>query len=339
MKPTAFQSSALVCLCCFLLAAPTANAGNRQEPNPGGTLVTPRHSHTATRLADGRVLLAGGGTNVSPYLISQSELYDPATNNWTATGSLNTARYIHAAVLLPDGRALVMGGWTFGIVALNSAEIYEPGTGQWTSTANMHSARVLFDPVVLPNGKVLVAGGINGSGNELVDCELYDPLNRTWTPTGSLLQPRSNYHTTLIADGKVLLAGGFSHSIMTNDTETYDPATGTWSNSGTISAPRIENVQVRLVDGRVLIAGGKFWDGSRYKYVRAVELYDPATGFWTRTGNMMVPRTQFTANLLANGRVFVIGGVDYRTEDLASSEEYDPSSGAWRMSKASLATA
>src|SRR6476659_8999892 len=58
------------------------------EPSaPGGRLVTPRSAHTATRLLDGRVLLAGGSVAAPTYVTGSAELYNPATNSWSATGS------------------------------------------------------------------------------------------------------------------------------------------------------------------------------------------------------------------------------------------------------------
>jgi len=54
-------------------------------------------------LGNGQVLVAGGGT-------AAAQLYNPATNAWTATGSMSTARLDAAAALLPDGDVLVTGG-------------------------------------------------------------------------------------------------------------------------------------------------------------------------------------------------------------------------------------
>ncbi|CAN5787830.1 hypothetical protein BH24DEI2_BH24DEI2_08420 [soil metagenome] len=66
-------------------------------------MTTPRHSHTATLLADGRVLIAGGYDAQGNYL-SSTELYDPVTNSFTPAASLNSARADHIAVSLQDGR-------------------------------------------------------------------------------------------------------------------------------------------------------------------------------------------------------------------------------------------
>lgn len=82
-------------------------------------------SHTAMRLLDGRVLVAGGGT-------ASAELLDPKTLTWSATGDMTVARSGHTATLLPDGRVLVAGGSpstgaSFSIS--RTAEIYDPDTG------------------------------------------------------------------------------------------------------------------------------------------------------------------------------------------------------------------
>ncbi len=63
-------------------------------------------SHTATLLANGKVLVAGADVETQ----TRCELYDPVSGTWTLTGSLNHSRYGHTATLLPDGRVLVTGG-------------------------------------------------------------------------------------------------------------------------------------------------------------------------------------------------------------------------------------
>ena len=68
-----------------------------------------RHGHSATLLADGRVLVVGGAlSDVSPF--DSAEIYDPRTGRWSPTGSLNVARLYHTSTLLPDGRVLITGG-------------------------------------------------------------------------------------------------------------------------------------------------------------------------------------------------------------------------------------
>ena len=61
-----------------------------------GALNTPRTAPTATLLANGQVLVAGGEDSGGT-LIASAELYNPATGKWTVTGSLATPRYDHTA--------------------------------------------------------------------------------------------------------------------------------------------------------------------------------------------------------------------------------------------------
>src|SRR5947208_2749816 len=206
--------ASLLCVALGLGVVQLSLADAADPDAPGGTLVTPRTDHTATLLADGRVLLAGGYDGALAATVS-SEVYNPTTNTWTATGNLNQGRRDHGTVLLSDGRALSMGGSTTGDVSTvtNTAEIYNGATGLWSVTANMITARSLFEPVLLANAKVLVAGGhIAGPPFETASCEIYDLVTGTWSSTGGLLQARTQYHATLLMDGRVLVAGGFNQA-------------------------------------------------------------------------------------------------------------------------------
>ena len=93
-----------------------------------GAMTHPRHNATATQLADGRVLVAGGATYAKGTSEASAELYDPATGKFSAAGSMSRAREMHTATLLLDGRVLMAGGLyvTTTTDELDSAEIYEP---------------------------------------------------------------------------------------------------------------------------------------------------------------------------------------------------------------------
>ena len=349
-SPFRFSEVARKAVCLSFCVSLSLSLSPPSQADPGGTLITPRTSHTATLLADGRVLVSGGSDG-DLLALAASEVYNPATNNWTATGHLNQGRRNHETVLLADGHALSTGGLTSGDVSTvtKSAETYNPATGLWSVTGNMITARAFFDAVLLANGKVLVVGGhIASTPFETATCELYDPATGTWSATGSLLQPRNEHHATLLADGRVLVAGGFNQAAgLIAPSELYDPATGTWSNSGSLTQPRDSNIQVRLADGRVLVAGGvkRFGFASHPPQITAsTEIYNPATGIWSRTGSLNTPRIDFTANLLNDGRVFAAGGWDIGTtggaaQIYSSIEEYTPATGRWRTLSMALAAA
>jgi hypothetical protein len=92
-----------------------------------GSLNTARVGHTATLLPNGKVLVAGGTLNASDSLAS-AELYDPASEIWTATAPLSTGRLDFTTTLLSNGKVLAAGG-VGSNRALASAELYDVGLG------------------------------------------------------------------------------------------------------------------------------------------------------------------------------------------------------------------
>ena len=102
-----------------LTPTPTATPAPTPTPQVGltGPLGVGRQIHTATVLADGSVLIAGGYDNNDSALAS-AVLYHPATNTFSPTGPLAVARGLHAATRLADGRVLIAGGGPQAMPAL-----------------------------------------------------------------------------------------------------------------------------------------------------------------------------------------------------------------------------
>src|SRR5215212_1880550 len=125
------------------------------------TMITARRGHTATRLPDGRVLIAGGEN--SDGTLNQAELYDASSSTFSAAASMGAERADHTATLLGDGRVLIVGGRN-GAGALATTEIFDPNTGVFTNGPSMSVARAGHSATLFANGRVLVAGG-NSSGS------------------------------------------------------------------------------------------------------------------------------------------------------------------------------
>jgi uncharacterized protein (TIGR03437 family) len=300
---------------------------NAQAPSWSvtGSLGTPRSGHTATLLANGKVLVAGG------YGLSSAELYDPATGKWSATGSMISQRGEHLAVRLTNGKVLVAGGSTGYLQFVTTAEIYDPETGTWSPAGGFSVARANASATLLTDGRVLVAGGARSvwASDTSRSAELYDPDTGAWSPAGTMNDARADHTATLLSDGRVLVAGGGVGSL--RSAELYDPVTGSWTATGNLTNERFFHAATLLPNGKVLVAGG-WTPGDDYAYgMDSAEIYDPVTGQWSTTGSPIAPRVIYPVTLLPNGKVLVVGGYAPGYDTMTSAELYDPATGSWSV--------
>lgn len=102
---------------------------------------------------------------------------------------------------------------------------------------------------------------------------------------------------------------------------------GSFVLTGSMSAFRATGHTATLLnDGRVLVAGGFY-----ATVLKSAEIYDPTTGTWSNTGNLVTARGGHTANLLPDGKVLIAGGDGGGSlpRPMASAEIYDPATGTW----------
>jgi hypothetical protein len=103
-------------------------------------MVDGRIEAAAVALKDGRVL-AFGGRRKSGEALASAEVYDRASNSWSAAAPMMHARYNQIALLLPDGRVFAAGGRDAAQGdSLDSVEIYDPRANSWSEAAPMGRA-------------------------------------------------------------------------------------------------------------------------------------------------------------------------------------------------------
>ena len=209
-----------------------AGNGGAGSFGPPLTMVKWRELHSATLLADGRVLLAGGETlNFADE--NTAEIFDPAAHGgaggFVATGNMVNRRFDHAGVRLLDGRVLVAGH-------SNPAEIFNPkgngGVGSFTSAGDLNVARDGVAGNLLFDGSVLLAGGttriVGSPGGPSAVAELFDPAKagtiNAFTLTGNMNVARNRFRAVTLLNGLVLAAGGTSdESAALSSAELYPP--------------------------------------------------------------------------------------------------------------------
>ena len=302
-------------------------------------------------LGNGKVLLAGGGCTDTSTTTNASSLYDPTTNQWTATGTaipnfMNYGRDQFGMVTLNSGNAFAFDGCAGGCEGPNilnqgfssvgkSAEIYTYQTNTWaivspaiTGRGNFETSNLNQGTVVLQDGRVLACNGSDGGTGNYNTCEIYDPGIDSWSATGSIgtSSELGVHQMILLSSGKVLtvLDDGFSASL-------FDPISGTWNPTGSLTSMQVGGQLVKLSDGRVLDCGGHDPGGIP---ISTAQIYDPTSGQWSTANSMTTGRLGHVAVLLSDSRVLVAGGEDPGSVILSSAEIFNPSTGSWSVTGA-----
>jgi len=314
-----------------LAAVTVAVAGTTTPPfTSGGRLAMARSGATATALADGTVLVAGGHDAFGARYIPTSELataeiYDPVANEFRATaGDLTVARAFHTATRLANGQVLIVGG-AQGTTSLAAAEIYDPATGRFAALpSGMTIARVHHRATILADGRVLVTGGLL-NGMSLPGSEIYNPATRQFVSVvGAMQDSRCAHEAVLLGSGKVLVVGGWSSDpsprsggaatdpvtgftgVVLQAGEVFDPATGRFTAiPAPTVVPRYRFASTRLPSGSVILWGS--YEITGY----FLETYDPLANRFDATvplNSAWWDIPQGTATLLPNGKVALIGG-------------------------------
>lgn len=287
--------------------APPITAGG------GFTNVAPlnraRVYHSATLLADGRILIAGGlvgpsaGTN-------EVEILDPATGLVTAAAPMTTARMQHEAVLLPTQKVLVIGGVStrFG-AALTTTELYDPLTGRWTAGPNLTEGRAAPTVSLYDQGrKILIAGGYTfTSGQPVVSrtADIYSADSNTIArSTGLMSTPRCEGEAYTQQNGQIIFASGY-RSIgagLPAPSEVYDIANDVFIPVNVVEE-RAE-ASLAVVNSTIYALGGV---NGTPATLASVERFDGQT--WSQAGTLLRPRQAASASSVG-GQAVVIGGLD-----------------------------
>ena len=174
-----------------------------------------------------------------------------------------------------------------------------------------------------------------------------------WEVISELPTHRKSFSTAVV-DGKIYLIGGtlFEHErgvlrepgpgiwrgpFGMSLVEVYDPETNTWQRLADMPTLRA-GAETAVVDAKIYVMAGyagKDNHGKNFKFLKAVEMYDPQTDTWVRKQDLPIPRIGFGVGAVA-GKIYAIGGLLDPKEkkpglqgriDLV--EVYDPVSDTW----------
>jgi hypothetical protein len=216
------------------------------------------------RLADGRLLVMGGGTSPNAERTDTCEVFDPATSSWSWTGRMGSKVEFPPSALLYTGKVLRTWG--------SMPQLYDPASGTWQDTGQLVFAQRGFPGhsdhslVLLSDGRALAVGISTAGQATAAMTELYDPASGTWSPLTSPSLKRMQCEVVYLPDGRVLAQGGETAATggpepnvlgIVRRSDLFDPATLAWRRvADTPQFREYHAVTLLLPDGRVLTTGG-----------------------------------------------------------------------------------
>lgn len=228
-----------------------------------------------------------------------------------------------------------------GVVSLSVCSVaygWEPPLVSWMPANRMHLARAFFAAAQLPNGNVLVAGGFDNN-IDFRDSEIYNWHTGTWTSAAPMKELRAAPVAVQLENGRILVIGGGpwtrtnQSNVFLASCEIYDPRLNAWLPTGSMHDARFEDFAAFLLPGhKVLVAGGAGNDPTSTVVpgLSSAEIYDEATGTWSRTSDMNMPRGELAAVMLHDGRVLVTGGWPHDgAAPTNTAEIFDPVTQKW----------
>ena len=155
--------------------------------------------------------------------------------------------------------------------------------------------------------------------------DLKPPPRGPWRRRSVLLGAAGLAIALAIAGGVVLANGGTAHPRSSGESRSSGLVSG-WHVTGAMVSPHADGAMTAMADGRILAVSGD--NGSAATPVS--EVFDPADGRWTRSGDVNQPREAFGIAALDNGDVLIAGGTDrIASTDYASAELYNSRTGKW----------
>ena len=153
---------------------------------------------------DGRIWLAGGYSPLGAAL-TEVEVFDPATGEWSDGPSLPTG--VHHAALVSDGERLVFIGGYIGADFSRPTEIVlvlPDGADEWIAGPSLPSPRAA-GAAAFDGSRIVYAGGFSPDD---IHSDVFALEGDAWEQVGNMANARDHLAATSDGDGTIWLMGG-----------------------------------------------------------------------------------------------------------------------------------
>ncbi|MHC5018583.1 MAG: kelch repeat-containing protein, partial [Planctomycetota bacterium] len=195
--------------------------------NGGRGMTYSRYGHTATLLANGKVLITGGTDNNAIW--DTAELYDPLTDSFGVTpAKMVLPRAHHTATKIGNGNVVLAGGFAYNVagnatggssafaVITDSIEVYDVPSGTFLNSSQTLTREKMYHTATrMPDGDIVFAGGYILPYSAAFWCPTTGMADRyspnlaqgsgevaSLLPIGNMKTPRMNHTATLYTTGQ-----------------------------------------------------------------------------------------------------------------------------------------
>ncbi len=323
---------------CELYDPKTATWSRPNDGKSGAPLAmgSARASHSALRLNDGRVLLAGSAPGSSGFYGDVPlELFDPVAMTITPFGSTAYQSGGRPVLLmLADGRVLIEGDNSGTAVTITGpAALFDPTKGDTLSGVVLAQMRDLAAGALLPDGTPMIVGGQAPNYQTITDSVLFDATHSLFVSAAPMPVVRAGLSAFSTPTGLLVLAGAvggdvpmpYSFDVPAGSSSVATDAKGSWSVAPAPPTTRygatatLLQLPTKSTSARVMLSGGLGSDG---KAVSTVELYDVPAKRWA-TASPLPAGASFgqTVTQLNDGSVLVAGGTSDGATPVATSTQ------------------
>jgi hypothetical protein len=226
---------------------------------------------------------------------------------WDTTTVAPGPHVLTASARDASGKATISAGVTVTVAVGTQAD-----AGQWAGPFTW--------PLVAIHASLLTTGNIL-----LWDIETSGQGVQVWNPTTNTFTavPFNNENLfcsglASLPNGKILVTGGHrANFVGLTDATLFDPVTQSWASTGRMAFPRWYPTTTALPDGRMLVMSGSI--DCETCTADTPEVYDPATGTWTRLDNATLTLSLYPhVFVLPDGRVLVTGSSESYEEPVVA---------------------
>jgi len=265
-------------------------------------------------VANGKLYVFGGYYKTEPDFqpTAAAEVFDPATNGWTALAPMPAAE-THMGVATDGQNIYVAGGYTFNprttfqTFATTNVFRYNIQTNAWSTYVALPAARGAGALVYL-DGQLHFIDGVNTSRVGQTEHWILNPGDADPAWVDSTAVPFSANHTAaVVLNDKIYIVGGQSTSDDSStlaDVLVWDPANpSSWTAAANMPIRR-SHAMVTAVDGQILIAGGTTGKDVPLDSVLA---YNPATNAWSAQTPLPSPRLAPVGGVIGDQIILATG--------------------------------